>query len=309
MKPLHTIIIITYNQENLIVRALESILCQKEFVYEIVISDDCSTDKTWEVIQEYQKTYPDIIKPFRNPVNLGIFGNIESTYDKTNGEIIWFLSGDDEFCNGLFEEANKLIDKHDIDLSNDAITLYFDYMAISPQGKETIYRNCLVEKYNPISLKIRQLICNRTVGFSKNVFNNFYPVPKDIGIMADGLIDIQVQLFSDRNYYSSFVGSKYYSSIGVSIATKRDAVLKSYILSLEQLKTDIKNLSRSDLVWLIYLQKHLEFSLTSSNKNYLSYLKYFIRIIRKYYGWSFLIREFKRFIINTLKVLSFWKPQ
>ena len=100
MKPRHTIIVITFNQEGLIGRALDSILNQKEFIYEIIIFDDCSTDKTWMVIQEYKNKYPSIIKPFRNPINLGIFGNIESTWAKASGDIIWYLSGDDEFCNG-----------------------------------------------------------------------------------------------------------------------------------------------------------------------------------------------------------------
>lgn len=303
MKLRNTVVIITYNQKDLIRRALDSILCQSNFIYEIVISDDCSTDETWEVIQEYKEKYPHIIKPFRNPINLGIFENIESTWTKVTGDIIWYLAGDDEYCNGLFEEANILIEKYNINIINEAFTLYFDYKAIAPNGKETIFRNNLIEQFDPISLKIRQLICNRTTGFSRKVLEKFYPVRKDVGIMADGLIDIQTQLFSDKNYYAPFIGSIYYTSIGISSKTKSESLIKSAILSLEQLKIDIKNLSINDFNWLTYLQLQLSFQLKLSLNSYLSYLKYLILVIKDFYGWTFFKREVIWFMKSTLKLL------
>ena len=45
------VLIITYNQEDLIKRAIDSILCQKEYgLNKIVVSDDCSSDNTWNVL-------------------------------------------------------------------------------------------------------------------------------------------------------------------------------------------------------------------------------------------------------------------
>jgi glycosyltransferase involved in cell wall biosynthesis len=305
MKPRHTIIIITYNQEKLIGRAIDSLLIQKEFVFEIVIADDCSTDKTWKVIQQYEKQYPEFIKPYQNYKNLGIFGNIESTWVKVNGDIIWYLAGDDVYCNGIFEEANKLIEKNNVDFKNNAVTLYFDYKAVDPSGHEIIYSNRLVEKYNPISLKIRQLISNRTIGFSKKVLDKFYPVRKDIGIHADGLVDIQVQLFSSSYYYSPFIGSIYYTEIGIASRTIRDSALKSNILALEQLKIDIKNLSRNDENWLNYLQKQISFKITPSLPDYIAGIKFFFLINQKYYGCRFLLREIICIMKNTIKLLIF----
>lgn len=300
----NTVIVITYNQENLICRALDSLLCQKEFICEILVFDDCSTDKTWDVVHGYKNRYPELIKLFRNPHNLGIFRNIESTWSKPTGDIIWYLSGDDVYCKGVFEEANKLIEKHNIEYKREAFTLYFDYKAISPTGEETVFRNNLVELYNPISLKIRQLICNRTTGVSRKVFEQFYPVRKDIGIMADGLIDIQTQLFSDKSYYAPFIGSNYYTSIGINSRTKRETVFKSYILSIDQLKLDIKNIPKDDGDWLNYLKSQLSFLLKPTPSNYLSYLKLFIIIIRtNKYGWTLIKRETKSFIKGTKNLI------
>ena len=302
MKPRHSIVIITYNQEKLIGRAIESLLCQKEYIYEIIVADDCSTDNTWEVIQNYTKQYPDIIKPYSNHVNLGIFGNWEGTWSKVNGDIFWLLAGDDVYCNGLFEEANMLIEKHNINIKNDTYTLYFDYKAIDPNGNEYIYRNNLIKHHAPISLKIRQLICNRTIGISRKVFEKFYPINKDIGIMADGLLDIQVQIFSERSFYSPFIGSIYYSNIGISSVTKKEASIKSYILSLEELKNSIKPLLKKDENWLNYLQSQLSYKLNPSYKNLFSYWKLFFRIVVNYYGWLFVKREFITIFKDTPKI-------
>jgi len=306
MNPRNTVIVITYNQDNLIGRALESVLCQKDLVYEIIVSDDCSSDSTWTVIDSYAKKYPDLIKPIRNEVNLGIFAHIEATWARASGDIIYYLSGDDVFCDGLFNRANKLIKKYNIDFINEAFTLYFDYKLITPTGEESIFRNNLVERYNPVSLKIRQLISNRTTGVSKKVLDKYYPVRKDIGIYADGLIDIQTQLFSDKNYYDRFIGSVYYAGIGISARTLREEHVKSYILSLEQLKCDINNISKEDEDWLNYLQIQLKYSLSPTVKIYKLYAKYFFVIFRKFYGLRFIKREVRHFIIATVRLLYFY---
>ncbi len=62
---------ITYNHEKYISEALDSFIMQKtSFNYEILIHDDASTDKTAEIIREYEKKYPDLIKPIYQKENL-----------------------------------------------------------------------------------------------------------------------------------------------------------------------------------------------------------------------------------------------
>jgi glycosyltransferase involved in cell wall biosynthesis len=301
IQPKHTVIIITYNQQELISRALESLVCQEEYLYEIVVSDDCSTDKTWEVILEYQRKYPGLIKPYRNSVNLGIFGNIESTWTKPSGDIIWYLSGDDEYCNGIFAEANYVIEKRQIKYLDDAITIYFDYKTIDPLGKEFVVRNNLIEQHNPISLKIRQLICNRTIGISRKVLDRYYPVRKDLGITADGLQDIQAQFFSVKNYYAPFVGSVYYTNIGISTVIYGKRWVESFLLTVEQLKFDINNIEKKDEQWLNYLQRQSLFRISPSLVTLSEYILYFILNIEFKYGWFFIKRELKNILKDTIK--------
>jgi len=62
--PLVSIKCLTYNHEKYISQALDGFLMQKtDFPFEIVVHDDASTDKTAEIIREYEKKYPNIIKP------------------------------------------------------------------------------------------------------------------------------------------------------------------------------------------------------------------------------------------------------
>ena len=96
-KPLVSVLIITYNQEQFIRKAVDSALNQKtDFEYEILIGDDCSTDRTGEICAEYQKKHPDKIRFItadRNVSQLG--GNTNRVKYRARGEFIAWLEGDD----------------------------------------------------------------------------------------------------------------------------------------------------------------------------------------------------------------------
>ena len=302
MKIRHSVIIITYNQENLISRTLASILNQKHLVHEIIISDDCSTDNTWDRIMAWKEEFPKIIKAYRNSKNLGIIANTESTFTKTTGDLIWYIAGDDELCFGIFECANRIIYNNKIDVERDSYTLYFDYKKVEPNGKSRVVTNDRVNTDNIISLKIRQLISNRTSAISKNVFSQFYSVRKDIGIMADGLIDIQTQLFSSNNYYQPFVGSIYYESIGISSRVSTDDLNKSEILFLTELMT-FDQLNDSDIKWIQYRISQLLFFLNRDKRSFISYCKKFRKGVTLKFGFNFFFREFIRLIISSKKII------
>src|SRR5574344_692387 len=91
-----SVIIITYNQEKYIAQTLESILKQDHnYSYEIIIGEDCSKDKTKQVIEKYVLEYPNIIKPIYNEHNLGLIGNYYNVLSKCNGKYIMECAGDD----------------------------------------------------------------------------------------------------------------------------------------------------------------------------------------------------------------------
>lgn len=296
MEPKYSIVIITYNQEDVIGRAIDSVIIQNELVHEIIILDDCSTDSTWEVIKSYQIRYPDLIRSFRHQYNVGICKNIESSWKKISGDVFFYLAGDDILCEGLFEQANLLIRENKIDFKTEQFTLYFDYKTITPNGREYIGSNSLILNHNPISLKLRVLISNRTTGISKAVLDQFVPTKDEFGIFTDGLLDIQIQVFSKKNYYSAFVGSVYYSSIGITTRTKKNEALQSYITCLNEYENILKDLSSSDKNWIKYLKAKFSFTLNPSISTFFKYFNYLFKIIEFKYGWMFVNREIKIFI-------------
>lgn len=89
---------ITYNHEKYISDAIDSFLMQKtDFKYEILIHDDASTDRTAEIILEYEKAYPNLIKPIyqtENQYSRGIPFE-DFNFNRAEGKYIAFCEGDD----------------------------------------------------------------------------------------------------------------------------------------------------------------------------------------------------------------------
>lgn len=212
--------VITYNQEDLIRRALESVLCQKEWgLYRIVISDDCSKDRTWEILQDYQEKYPEIIDIHRNCHNLGIFGNVaqSETYLPSEYDLFGELSGDDAYCEGYFETVQRFIQEHSIDTS-EAIGIFSDWKAVGLDGKEDIYvQDAVLSGYNLFSLKARGLISSRSLLVSKKVRDGYEPILQGRGLnLTESHYDSQPFFNIKEKYYIHKVTSIYYTGIGVS---------------------------------------------------------------------------------------------
>lgn len=94
--PLLSILCITYNHEKYISKAINSFLEQEaSFDFEIVIGEDCSTDKTLEIILEFQKIHPKIIKIIKSEKNVGVTENFRRTLAACRGKYVALCEGDD----------------------------------------------------------------------------------------------------------------------------------------------------------------------------------------------------------------------
>lgn len=101
-KELISVIVCTYNQEDTIARTLDSILRQECHVpIEILIGEDCSSDHTLDVCQQYTEKHPDIIRLFANNPNKGIVNNYFDCLLAAQGKYIADCAGDDEWSDPL----------------------------------------------------------------------------------------------------------------------------------------------------------------------------------------------------------------
>jgi glycosyltransferase involved in cell wall biosynthesis len=96
-RPLVTFYVMTYNQARFVRQAIDAALAQTYSPLQIVFSDDCSTDGTFEIIQEALKGYsgPHTIVLNRNDRNLGISEHVNRIIELATGELIIAADGDD----------------------------------------------------------------------------------------------------------------------------------------------------------------------------------------------------------------------
>jgi glycosyltransferase involved in cell wall biosynthesis len=109
-----SITLITYNHEKFIADAIESVLNQNlPFNWELIIADDCSIDKTWDIISTYAAKEPTNIKPFRHKVNIGLHKNYEFVRNQAQGEFIAHMEGDDYWIEpDKCKDQIELMEKH-----------------------------------------------------------------------------------------------------------------------------------------------------------------------------------------------------
>jgi glycosyltransferase involved in cell wall biosynthesis len=115
--PKVSVCMITYNHEAFISEAIESVLMQHtDFEYELVIGEDCSTDRTREIVVEYARKYPDRIRLLLHEQNMGLMGknNLVATYHSCRGKYIAILEGDDYWTDPL--KLQKQVDYLDCHL-------------------------------------------------------------------------------------------------------------------------------------------------------------------------------------------------
>lgn len=96
-RPLVTFAVLSYNQERFIEEAVRAALDQDYPNLEIIISDDCSTDKTFEYARKIVERFGgarDVVLN-RNEENLGLISHVNKVNDISNGELIVIAAGDD----------------------------------------------------------------------------------------------------------------------------------------------------------------------------------------------------------------------
>lgn len=94
--PVVTVMITTYNQEDYVVDAIDGVLQQQtDFPFELIIGEDCSTDQTRDIVLDYQRKYPELIRVVYGVENVGAFSNSNRCFDRVRGEFVAYCEGDD----------------------------------------------------------------------------------------------------------------------------------------------------------------------------------------------------------------------
>ena len=211
-----TVQVICYNQEDVIKRCLDSVLCQKNFVKEILVFDDCSTDNTGDILNEYRLEFPALIKVMSSDENLGIFGNVERRWKYSTDGIVYDLSGDDEVPQGWFEAVCHVIGNSQLDV-NESIAIYGDFLVDYGKGRTLRLKNSRVRQGKDLwRLYQRGFINNRAVCYSSNIKLKYKSCLDGRSYVTENVQDSQLHLNVSHAIYLPMIGNIYHSGIGVS---------------------------------------------------------------------------------------------
>lgn len=198
-KPLVTFAIFSYNQEKYIKEAVIAAFRQTYTPLEIIISDDCSTDKTFEIINELCNTYngPHSVIARKTTTNSGTLLHVNEVAKEANGSLLILAAGDDishidrteVLVNewllsgswGLCSKFNKINEKGEI-LERDQT------LSIINSSKYPLRQYF---KYNKYDIKI---IHGATSAYDKRLFDYLELSKDDYILSEDGLLSILLNI-------------------------------------------------------------------------------------------------------------------
>lgn len=148
-----TLLLLTYNQEQYVETALSSLLAQDCDSLDILVSDDCSTDRTFQLIQERVRSYngPHTVRLNRNPKNLGIGQHIRHVTTMLRGDIIVLAAGDDISAP---ERVREHLNVYEVD--SGVFACFSAFRAVSDDGERVLER----VDVNPVECSVPALVQN-----------------------------------------------------------------------------------------------------------------------------------------------------
>lgn len=214
MQPKVSVALAAYNGEKYIRQQLDSIIAQDYPLYEIIIVDDFSKDSTDEILIQYQTTYPDLIRVYFNPENLGYIKNFEKALSLCSADFI-ALSDQDDIWDA--DKIRKLLDNMG---TNDAI--YSDARLIDAEsklltssftefsGKKTINKHfidlCINNTVTGCTMMVRKDLVSRAIPFPSCIPHDHWLAL--LAMDGGGLVYFPEALVSYRQHENNAIGAK-----------------------------------------------------------------------------------------------------
>ncbi len=179
-RPLVSVLVLGFNQERFIRKAVEGAFAQTWKPLEIVLSDDCSTDRTFEIMREMAESYtgPHRIILNRNERNRGIVGNVNRLMEVSTGAFVLKFDGDDI---SLPERAARSVEAwlgsggRSKLVFSEVMRVDDDGTILSRTGVEPEYAT--VDRPGPLEIiKGPMFALGASSGWSRELFDRFGPI-------------------------------------------------------------------------------------------------------------------------------------
>lgn len=159
-----SVIMGVFNCSKTLPEAIDSIIAQTYTDWELIMCDDCSTDDTYKVAEEYKNKYPDKIILIRNEVNSRLAFSLNHCLKYATGKYVARMDGDDISLPDRFEKQIAYLKEHpDIDLVGTAMQRFDE------KGKHDVVYGVK----NPDRYTLRKHIpfCHATIMTYKSVYD------------------------------------------------------------------------------------------------------------------------------------------
>ena len=264
--PLVSINVPTYNHENYLSECLDSLINQTYKNLEIIVVEDCSTDRTLEIAREYQLKYPEIIKLLHNEENLGVCKTWLRGYRIAKGDYFATFAGDDIMLPEKIELQVKALEEN----PDCPLCVTNGYWFESETGK-------ILKDYGSKKLKhtFRKMMRRQCVFAPSTLARRSALPPSDI---FEGLLSTEWIYFAEILKHGDSVYLPQplvkYRITGNSLSKNLDYV---FATDFEALNYFLKNMSPPPDIYRGYAQLHKRYAryLNKSKKDYSNARKHY----------------------------------
>lgn len=304
-----SVIVPTYNHEKYIAQALNSIIMQKvNFEYEVLVGEDCSTDNTKAVIQQFEEEHPGKLTVFYRKENMNNkeIRNARDLTMRAKGKYIIILEGDD-----YWTDENKLQKQVDfLDAHPDYIAVAHNCEIVNASGEKTKekYPECKVNDY-AMKFFLRRIYPGQTTTI---MHHNFYHNDKmntsiiSKGLMPGDYLKIFIFLSYGKVYcmQESMSAYRHVTDSGNSYSANYnyDYIDRChYYYELMNYAHEVKKYEAEaeaiyfNVVWSAFFNKKISYQ---NMKERLQGVLYWNKVL--YLFFTFVIRKYRRKIIKKL---------
>ena len=195
------ILMATYNGEKYLVDQIESILNQTYLNFNLIISDDNSTDSTKQILRDYEKK-DCRIKVFFNKKNIGSNKNFKRLLKKVNSKFFMFCDQDDIWYENKIEESLKKMREEEADLiftDLEVVDSNLNVVNKSFNKKKSYYRK--IVKYNDLRrVYLYNVVTGCTILCKSKYINDILKFSDNKYILHDHIVALLVSLRGNVTY-------------------------------------------------------------------------------------------------------------
>lgn len=292
-KPKVSICVVTYNHEKYIQQCLQSIIDQKtNFEFEIIIGDDCSTDKTREITEQFAEKYPNTVKLLTHSKNIGAVKNYIAVHEFASGEYIAHVDGDDYILPHKLQIQCDFLDE------NPDINIAWHRMYVKSEVSGLMQED-RIELENLPRRKFERKDILRFITIGMNSSKMYRASVRDIVYPSFPMLDYFANVEQVKNGYAGFAGDVplgvYRAGMGMASVGNmtKDLLGKTFLYFLERYPQ-----YRSDIGGAAFLL----FLAALKNRKWKD-CSLFLPTLRKTFGWKVIFEIFhNRKIIAMLRL-------